>query len=62
MAVLKSDVKRITLTVPNQFLLELDEHINNFALTNRSRWLVEAAKEKMAKEKVILSEINLNEE
>ena len=30
-AVLKNDVKRITLTVPKQFLIELDNHINNFA-------------------------------
>lgn len=57
MAVLKSDVKRVTLTVPKQFLNELDEHINNFALTDRSRWLIEAAKEKMAKEKEMISEI-----
>lgn len=62
MAVLKSDVKRITLTVPNQFLSELDEHVNNFAFTNRSTWLLDAAKEKMAKEKQILSEIDTNEE
>jgi len=61
MAVLKTDVKRITLTMPKQFLSELDCHVNNFALTDRSRWLIEAAKEKMAKEKEILSEIDLNE-
>lgn len=61
MAVLKNDVKRITLTVPKQFLLELDGHINNFALTDRGRWLLDAAKEKMAKEKVLLSEISSNE-
>lgn len=57
MAVLKSDVKRITLTMPKHFLSELDEHINNFALTDRSRWFIEAAKEKMAKEKEMLFEI-----
>ena len=62
MAVLKNDVKRITLTVPKQFLNELDNHINNFALTDRSRWLIDAAKEKMAKEKVILSEISSDDE
>lgn len=61
MAVLKNDVKRVTLTVPKQFLSELDEHINNFALTDRSRWIIEAAKEKMAKEKVLLSEIQSEE-
>lgn len=61
MAVLKNEVKRITLTVPKQFIVELDNHINNFALTDRSRWLIDAAKEKMAKEKVILSEIHENE-
>ena len=57
MAVLKSEVKRITLTIPKQFLSDLDMHINNFALTDRSRWLIDAAKEKMAKEKEMLSEI-----
>lgn len=61
MTVLKADVKRITLTVPKQFLLELDQHVNNFALTDRSRWLLDAAKEKMAKEKVILDEIKSQE-
>ncbi|MDC0865117.1 hypothetical protein OAP56_04145 [Rickettsiaceae bacterium] len=47
--------------MPKQFLSELHCHVNNFALTDRSRWLIEAAKEKMAKEKEILSEIDLNE-
>ncbi len=61
MAVLKSDVKRVTLSVPKSFLSELDEHINQFALTDRSRWLIEAAKEKMAKEKEMLAEINSEE-
>ena len=60
MAVLKTEVKRITLSIPKQFLLELDQHINNFALTDRSRWLIDAAKEKMGKEKEMLSEINDN--
>jgi metal-responsive CopG/Arc/MetJ family transcriptional regulator len=58
MAVLKGDVKKITLTVPKQFLSTLDEHINNFALTNRGKWIVEASIEKMAKEKTMLDEIN----
>lgn len=57
MAVLRSDVKRITITVPKLLLVELDEHINNFALTDRSRWFIEAAKEKMIKEKEMLLEI-----
>lgn len=61
MAVLKADIRRITVTLPKQFLTTLDEHINNFALTDRSRWLIEAAKEKMAKEKEMLSEIKLDE-
>lgn len=61
MAVLKTDVKRVTLTIPKQFLSDLDSHINNFALTDRSRWLIDAAKEKMAKEKEMLSEIEINE-
>ena len=43
-------------------LKNLDEHIANFALTDRSRWLLDAAREKMAKEKIMLSEIEENEE
>ena len=62
MAVLKSEIKRITLTMPKQFLLDLDAHINNFALTDRSRWIIDAAKEKMAKEKEMLSEIKTSED
>jgi hypothetical protein len=57
MAVLKTDVKRITISIPKVFLQDLDQHINNFALTDRSRWLIDAAKEKMAKEKEMLSEM-----
>ena len=61
MAVLKSDIKRITITVPKQFLKDLDNHLKNYALTDRSRWMIEAAKEKMAKEKQILSDIEEEE-
>ena len=57
MAVLKTDVKRITLSVPKSFSNDIDKHLQNFALTDRSRWLLEAAREKMAREKVMLSEI-----
>lgn len=62
MAVLKTEVKRITLTVPKQLLQELNSHVKQFALTDRTRWVTEAIKEKIAKEKVILSEINSEKE
>ncbi len=57
MAVLKNEIKRISITASKQFLKDLDDHLKNYALTDRGRWLIEAAKEKMAKEKEILSEI-----
>lgn len=57
MAVLKSDVKRVTVSMPKSFLRDLDLHLKNFALTDRGRWLLEAAKEKMAQEKMMLTEI-----
>ena len=61
MAILKNEVKRVTISVPKVFLKSLDEHIANFALTDRSRWLLDAAREKMAKEKIMLSEIEEEE-
>lgn len=57
MAVLKTDVKRITLSIPKSFLKDLDSHLKNFALTDRSRWFLEAAREKIAREKQVLSEM-----
>ena len=57
MAILKSEIKRISITASKQFLNDLDIHLKNYALTDRGRWMVEAAKEKMAKEKQILSEM-----
>jgi len=57
MAVLKGDVKRVTVSMPKSFLRDLDSHLKNFALTDRSRWLLDAAKEKLAQEKILLSEI-----
>jgi metal-responsive CopG/Arc/MetJ family transcriptional regulator len=45
------------MSVPKKFLNELDKHLENFALTDRSRWVLEAAIEKMAREKLMLSEI-----
>lgn len=57
MAVLKSDVKRVTITMPKSFLRDLDLHLKNFALTDRGRWILEAAKEKIAQEKMMLTEI-----
>lgn len=57
MAVLKSDVQRVTLSIPKAFLKDLDLHLKNFALTDRSRWILEAAKEKLAQEKILLTEI-----
>ena len=62
MAVLKSDVKRITISIPKSFASDLDKHIQNFALTDKSRWLLDAAREKMAKEKLMLLEREEEEE
>lgn len=62
MAVLKSEIKRVSFSVPKSFLKALDDHLDHFALTDRGRWLIEAAREKMAKEKVALSEIEEEEE
>ncbi|MBP7190482.1 MAG: hypothetical protein KA998_04505 [Rickettsiaceae bacterium] len=62
MAILKSELKRVSISVPKTFLKSLDDHLANFALTDRSRWLIEAAREKMAKEKVTLSEIEEEED
>ncbi|AFC70375.1 hypothetical protein GCO76_08235 [Rickettsia sp. R2] len=60
MAILKHDVKRVMISMPKSFLKDLDAHLQNFALTDRSRWILEAAKEKLAQEKVLLNEINEN--
>lgn len=57
MAVLKGDIQRITLSIPKSFLKDLDSHLKNFALTDRSRWILEAAKEKLAQEKMLLTEM-----
>lgn len=61
MAVLKSEVKRLTISVPKKFVSELDAHLSNFALTDRSKWIIEASKEKLAKEKELLSEIKTDD-
>ena len=57
MAVLKKDLKRVTISMPFDLLEQLNKHLKNFALTDRSSWLIEASREKMAKEKQMLSEI-----
>ena len=62
MAILKSEIKRISITASKQFLNDLDIHLKNYALTDRGRWMIEAAKEKMAKEKEILSEMSEDDE
>jgi metal-responsive CopG/Arc/MetJ family transcriptional regulator len=62
MAVLKGDVKRVTVSIPKSFLKDLDSHLKNFALTDRSRWLLDAAKEKLAQEKILLTEIKEGKE
>ena len=61
MAILKKDVKKITISISKDFSDELTEHLKNFALTNRGQWIVEAAKERMAKEKQMLSELDEEE-
>lgn len=60
MAILKHEVKRVMISMPKSFLKDLDTHLQNFALTDRSRWILEAAKEKLAQEKVLLNEITEN--
>lgn len=62
MAVLRGDVQRVTVSIPKSFLRDLDSHLKNFALTDRSRWLLEAAKEKLAQEKILLTEIKEEKE
>lgn len=61
MAILKSDIKKISVLMPSSFLKELDNHLKNFALTDRSQWLMEAAREMMAKEKLMITEISQSE-
>ena len=61
MSVLKTEVKRVTVTMPKPFLRDLDSHLKKFALTDRSRWLLEAAKEKLSQEKLQLNEILLED-
>ncbi len=62
MAVLKTDVKRMTISVPKSFASDLEQHLKNYALTDKSRWMLDAAREKMAKEKQVLSEREAEEE
>lgn len=62
MAILKSEVKRVTMSMPIVFLKSLDEHLKKFALTDRSRWLIDAAREKMAKELQVMSEMEQERE
>jgi metal-responsive CopG/Arc/MetJ family transcriptional regulator len=57
MAVLRDDVQRVSVTMPKSFLRDLNSHLKNFALTDRGKWLLEAAKEKLAQEKILLTEI-----
>ena len=57
MAVLKTDTKRIASSVQKSFLSDLDNHLKNFALTDRSRWILDAAEEKLSQEKTQLHEM-----
>lgn len=57
MAVLRNDTTRITIVVPKDFAEELKEHLKNFALTSKGKWLIAAAKEKMIQEKLMLEEM-----
>ena len=56
MSVLKKDIKRVTLSMPKNFLEELNKHLKNFALIDRSVWIIDAIREKMSKEKQMLAE------
>jgi metal-responsive CopG/Arc/MetJ family transcriptional regulator len=55
-SVLKKDIKRVTLSMPKNFLDEFNKHLKNFALTERSLWIIDAMREKMSKEKQMLAE------
>ena len=48
--------------MPKSFIKDLDSHLKNFALTDRSRWILDAAKEKLAQEKILLIELKENKE
>ena len=56
MSVLKKDIKRVMLSMPKNFLDEFNKHLKNFALTERSLWIIDAMREKMSKEKQMLAE------
>jgi metal-responsive CopG/Arc/MetJ family transcriptional regulator len=62
MAILKKDVKRLTIQISKTFLEEIDAHLDNYALTSRGQWILDAVREKLAKEKQLLSEIEEDEE
>jgi metal-responsive CopG/Arc/MetJ family transcriptional regulator len=62
MAILKSEAKKIAIIMPTSFLTELDQHLKNYALIDRSQWLLDAARERMAKEKQFLRELQENKE
>ena len=63
MALLKSDVQRVSIALPKDLLKDLDKHIKSFAFGVRSQWLIEAIREKMGREKTfMLSRENENEE
>lgn len=62
MAILRDDVQRVTISMPKPFIKDLDTHLKNFALTDRSRWILEATKEKLAQEKMLLVELKENKE
>ncbi len=42
--------------MPKNFLDEFNKHLKNFALTERSLWIIDAMREKMSKEKQMLAE------
>lgn len=54
MALLKSEVQRITFSIPKDLLKDLDEHIKHFAFGVRSQWLTEAIREKLGREKTFI--------
>ena len=56
MSVLKKDIKRITISLPKNFLDELNNHLKKFALIDRSTWAIGAIREKMAKEKQMMAD------
>lgn len=54
MSILKKDIKRITMSISKNSLKELNAHLKNFALIDRSLWILGAIEEKMGRERQLI--------